>query len=98
MKEGNAPPPLANLKLILPLGEEQLPGALEIRFGDEHVGGPAQVAIVRCGEINEFLRRRDAVFLQHHHEQFRFDDRTGEKEFHGSIRAQWLRAHTHIQP
>ena len=44
---------------------------------------PAQIAIVRCGGINKFLRGADAVFLQHHHKQLRVDHRAGVEKFHG---------------
>ena len=74
--------PQSSSQLVFALGEKQLPGAVEIRFGHQDIRQAIQVAVVRQGGIHKFLRGGDAVFFQHHHQQFRFDDLTGVKNFH----------------
>jgi len=53
-----------------------------IPFRHKHLGRAAQIAIVRGGWINEFLRGADTVFLEHHYQHLRVHDRTGVKQFH----------------
>lgn len=72
-------------KLILTLGEKQLPRFFKIVVRHEHVGLAIEITVIRLRRVHEFLRRRDAVFFQHHHEQLRFDDRAGEENFHACI-------------
>jgi len=55
---------------------------LIIRFGYEHLGRSVQVSVVRLGWINKFLRRDDAVFLEHHDEHLGIDNRAGVEKFH----------------
>jgi hypothetical protein len=74
--------PLCELKFVLAFGEKQLVRAVEIRFGHEHVREAVQVAVFRRGGIDKFLRGGDVVFFQHHDEQLRFNDQTGEEKFH----------------
>ena len=73
---------LKKSKLVFTLGEKQLPSAVEIRCGHQHIRRAIQVAVIRQGGIHKFLRGGDAMFFQHDHQQFRFDDRAGVKEFH----------------
>lgn len=56
--------------------------AFVIGFRHKNIGGTTQVTVVSRGGINEFLRGGDAMFFQHDDEQFRFDNRTGEEQFH----------------
>jgi hypothetical protein len=69
----------SRLKLILALREEQLAGLIKIFLRHEDLGWTVQVAIVGQSGILEFLRGGDTVLFQHHHKQFRFDDRAGEE-------------------
>lgn len=46
----------AGSKLVLALGVEELVGAVAIGFRHEDLGGAAQIAVVRRGEIHERLR------------------------------------------
>jgi hypothetical protein len=69
-------------KLVLALGVEELPGAGKIGFRHEDLRGTAQIAVIRRGGIHERLRGGDAMFLQHHHQHLRVDDRAGVKQFH----------------
>ena len=71
-----------HLQLILPLGIKQLMRPLIIRFAHEHFGRPIQVAVIRLGWINQFLRRDDAVFFEHHDEHLGIDDRAGVEKLH----------------
>ncbi len=72
------------LKLVLALGEEQLPGAVVVRLGHEDLRGPAQIAVLGRGGIDERLRGGDAVLFEHDHQQLGFDDRPGEEQFHAA--------------
>ena len=69
-------------QFVLALGAEKLAGAVVIGVRHKDVGGAIQVAVVRRGGVGEFLRGGNAVPLQHRYEQFRFDDRAGEEQFH----------------
>ena len=85
-------------KLVLAFGEEKLAGAFVIGFRHEDVGGAGQITVVRRGGVNELLCGGDAVFFQHHHQQFRFDDRAGEEQFHAGNLAANTRERTWINP
>src|SRR5688572_29137413 len=68
-------------QLILPLRVEELPGAVVVRFGNEHFRGAAQVlALARF--LDKLLHRRDAVLLEHYHQHLRVDHRPGVKQLH----------------
>ena len=66
----------------MPLGVEELVGAVVIGFWDEDLGGAVQVAVIRQGGVHEILRGGDAVFFQHHDEHLGVDDWAGVKQFH----------------
>ena len=70
------------LQLTLTLGVEKPVGAVEIGFQDKDCGGTVQIAVVRRGGVNEFLRGGDAVFFQHHDEHLGVDERAGVEKFH----------------
>ena len=71
-------------KFILPVRIKQLVCALIIRFRDKDLRRTAQVALVRCGWVNKFLRGGNAMLFQHHHEHFSIDHRAGVKKFHAA--------------
>ena len=54
--------------------------ALVVLLGDENFCGPVEVAVVGAG-VNEFLRRGDAVFFEHHDEHLCIDDGAGVEKF-----------------
>src|SRR5437899_9254714 len=57
-------------------------GALVVRLRDEHLGGPAQIAIGRQAGIGKLLRGADAMLGEHYHQQFGVHERARVKEFH----------------
>lgn len=61
---------------------KQLVRPVIIGFRYEDAGQAIQIAILRRFRFSKFLRRRNAVFLQHHHQHFSVDDRSGVKKFH----------------
>jgi len=82
------------LQFVFALGEKKLARALVIGFRHQDIGGAVQIAIVRRGRINPFLRGGNAVLFQHHHQQFCFNDRAAEKKFHADNLARLARFFT----
>jgi len=71
------------LELILTLGVEEAVGAVIIGLGNEDLGRPVQIAVIGSGRVDKGLGGGDAVFLQHDHQHFGVDDRSGVEQFHG---------------
>ena len=72
----------ASSKLVFPPDVEKLVSTVVIRSRHKNARGPIQITIVRRGGIHKFLRGRDAMFFEHHHEHLCIDDGTGVKQFH----------------
>ena len=70
------------LELILTLGVEVAVGAVIIGLGNEDLGRPVQIAVIGSGRVDKGLGGGDAVFLQHDHQHFGVDDRSGVEQFH----------------
>ena len=81
MKDGNERNQ-SRSEFIFSLGVKQLMRSFVISVGHKHFGRAIQITIVPRGRINEFLRRGDAMFFQHHDEHLGVDHRTSIKKFH----------------
>lgn len=76
--------PVLRSQLILALGVEELMRAVVVGFGHEHFGGAVQIAVIRLAGVDKFLRRNDAVLLEHHDEHLGIDDRAGIEKPHAN--------------
>ena len=57
-------------------------GAIIFHRRDEDLGGAAEVAVIGGGGIGKDLGGGDAMFLQHDHQHFSVDHRSGVEQFH----------------
>ena len=75
------------LKLILALRIEQLMRTIVVGFRDQDLGQSVQISVVGQACVDEFLRGRNPMLLQHHNEHLGVDHRACVKQFHVRQRA-----------